>query len=319
MQLNLSSNLIIPEGTQVVTKVYKQALNSQAYKKVGSVGVVTQLPFDNSQPYLITFPDGIVLPFMQHEFTIRRREVPTDLVKKDEDLTQYIIYRCQVGSHAFGLSTDDSDDDIRGIYLLPAELHWSLFKIPEQIEHHQDGRDEVYWELEKYLLLALKANPNILEALWTPLVHYMTPLAEELRSMRTAFLSKYLFKTYSGYVISQFRKMTKALETRGKYKPKHAMHLIRLLLSGIHALKEGDIKVDVSEYRSELLQIKNGEWRFADVKQWALDLEREFNTAWSESHLPEKPDYDSVNRFLIKARRSMVDERITNYESRITN
>jgi len=306
MQLNLSSNFIIPEGTQVVTRIYKKAPDSQIYKKAGSVGVVVQSPPDNSSPYTVMFPDGTTLQFYRSELIIRRHEMTSDLINKNVDLMQYVIYRCQVGSKAFGLATDDSDDDIRGIYLPPAELHWSLFKLPEQIECKRNGTDETYWELEKYLTLALKANPNILETLWTPLVYYKAPIAEELLSMRKAFLSKYLFKTYSGYVISQFRKMTKALEKRGEYKTKHAMHLIRLLISGVHALKESEIRVDVSEYRQELLQIKSGMLSFEEVKRRSLEIEKEFNAALEKTVLPDKPDYERVNRFLIKARRSMV-------------
>jgi hypothetical protein len=33
-----------------------------------------------------------------------------------EDLRPWVIYRCQIGSRAFGLAGDDSDDDLRGIY-----------------------------------------------------------------------------------------------------------------------------------------------------------------------------------------------------------
>ena len=54
-----------------------------------------------------------------------------------------VIYRCVVGSRAFGLDTEDSDVDRRGIYLPPAELHWSLYGVPEQLEH--DGNGECYW------------------------------------------------------------------------------------------------------------------------------------------------------------------------------
>ena len=95
-------------------------------------------------------------------------------------------------------------------------------------------------------VLALKANPNVLETLWTPLVLHTSPLADELRAMRGAFLSQHLFKTYSGYVLSQFRRMAAAVRVGNEYKPKHAMHLVRLLHSGIHALKAGEILVDVS-------------------------------------------------------------------------
>jgi uncharacterized protein len=224
-----------------------------------------------------------------------------------EDLRPYLIYRCQVGSRAFGLAGEDADEDIRGIYLPPARLHWSLFKLPEQLEFADESKDEVYWELEKFLKLALKANPNILETLWTPLVLQADETAAELRGMRAAFLSRHLYKTYSGYVLSQFRRMANAHAKTGAYKAKHAMHLIRLLYSGIEALRDGRIRIDVAEHREELLAIKAGAWSFEQAKAKALELDRRFQEAYRRTQLPEQPDYKRVDEFLIRARRRMVD------------
>jgi len=60
--------------------------------------------------------------------------------------------------------------------LAPAELQWSLFGAPEQFE--DNATQSCYWELQKFLTMVLKANPNILECLYTPLVEYKT-LAEQ--------------------------------------------------------------------------------------------------------------------------------------------
>jgi predicted nucleotidyltransferase len=53
--------------------------------------------------------------------------------------------------------------------------------------------------------MALKANPNILECLYTPIVEHVTPLAQEVLNMRATFLSRVVYQTYNGYVMSQFR------------------------------------------------------------------------------------------------------------------
>lgn len=67
-------------------------------------------------------------------------------------LFDYVIYRCVVGSKAFGLDDANSDTDRRGIYLPPADIHWSMFGVPEQIESKET--EECYWELRKFLTLA---------------------------------------------------------------------------------------------------------------------------------------------------------------------
>jgi uncharacterized protein len=298
---------IISVGTQVVLRTDKRLPGREIVKPAGSIAEVLEAPTSNRQPYMIRFVDGTTLRAKFGELSIRKHELNDELVTPGPDLSRYVIYRVAAGSHAFGLATETSDEDRRGVFLPPAELHWSLFKPPEQIESESDGVEEVCWELEKFLRLALQANPNILETLWTPQVLFVDEIGQELRGLRDAFLSRHLYKTYSGYVLSQFHLLKKRHDKTGEYKPKHAMHLIRLLYSGIHALRTGDIMVDVGAYREELLRIKSGAVPFAEVRTRALELDQLFQQAFAHTQLPERPDYDRVNRFLIRARRRMVD------------
>jgi predicted nucleotidyltransferase len=222
------------------------------------------------------------------------------------NLYERVIYRCVIGSWAYGLEDDQSDTDYRGVYLPPAELHWSLYGVPDQIESH--ATQEHHWELQRFLVLALKANPNVLECLYTPLVEKKTALAEELLAMREAFLSRLVYQTYNGYVMSQFKKMQADLRNQGQVKLKHVMHLIRLLISGIHVLRDGFVPVRVEEHREELLAIKRGEATWEETERWRLNLHAEFDRALTETKLPERPDYERANSFLIKARRLALAE-----------
>jgi len=214
----------------------------------------------------------------------------------------YVIYRCVIGSRAYGLDEPDSDTDYRGIYLPPADLLWSLESVPEQLE--SDATQEVYFELRKFLTLALKANPNVLECLYTPLVEHATPLARELLDMRSIFLSRLAYQTYGAYVTSQFRKLGAELRTTGQVKWKHVMHLLRLLLSGITLLKEADVPVHVGEHRERLLAIRRGQVPWSEVESWRLALQSQFDAAFTTTTLPEQPDRARANAFLIRARRS---------------
>ena len=76
-----------------------------------------------------------------------------------------------------------------------------------------------------------------------------TALALELLDMRAAFLSKLIYQTYNGYVMSQFKKLEQDLRNRGEIKWKHAMHLIRLLLEGVSVLREGFLPRALSSTR----------------------------------------------------------------------
>src|SRR5262249_61155025 len=92
-------------------------------------------------------------------------------------------------------------------------------------------------------------------------------------------------------VLSQFRRMANAHAKTGKYKAKHAMHLIRLLYSGIEALRSGQIRIDVGEHRAELLAVKSGALTFEQARDRALELDRAFQEAYRQTALPERPDY----------------------------
>jgi predicted nucleotidyltransferase len=185
-------------------------------------------------------------------------------------------------------------------------MHWSLFGVPEQLEN--DETQEAYWELQKFIVLALKANPNVLECLYSPIVEFATPLAEELLSIRKVFLSKLVFQTYSGYVASQFKKMQTDIRNQGRVKWKHVMHLIRLLISGIDVLREGELVVRVRDQRDQLLAIKQGEWTFAQADSYRKQLQVEFEHAFQQTSLPDRPDYERANCFLIEARRRALQD-----------
>jgi hypothetical protein len=300
--------LVLPTGTQVVTRVEARVASGDVRPR-GAVGVVVVVPRDGRHAYRVRFPDGAEASLRRADLAIRRHEADTPEAADDGaevDWERYVIYRCVVGSRAYGLEEVGSDTDRRGIYLPPAELHWSLYGVPEQLEN--EARQECYWELQKFLTFALKANPNVLECLYTPLVEMATPLAEDLLAMRSVFLSKLVYQTYNGYVTSQFKKLEADLRNRGALKWKHVMHLIRLLLAGIDVLREGALPVRVEEHREALLAIRRGETAWEEIDVWRLALHREMDAAYQATPLPERPDYERVNAFLIRARRFAAEE-----------
>jgi uncharacterized protein len=214
------------------------------------------------------------------------------------DLFDHVQYRCVTGSSAYGLTREGSDIDRRGFYLPPAELHWSLSGVPEQISR---APDEVYWEAGKFVRLALKANPNVLECLYSPIVETVEPIAAELLAIRHVFLSRQAHRTYSEYVESQFRKFH-----RQEMRWKHAMHLIRLLLAGTALLRDGALPLDVGEHRERLLAIRLGEVPWEEVDAWRTELNRGMDEALERTTLPEGPDVARAEAWLIRARRSAV-------------
>ncbi|GAB5402666.1 MAG: nucleotidyltransferase domain-containing protein [Aureliella sp.] len=296
--------LIYSVGTQVVTRKDVFAHADRIAHPAGAVGVVVRAPVDPAHSYRVKFLDGFEAS-LHHAQLVRLSDYKNEQIHRSDatmnsGLYERVIFRCVIGSRAYGLEDEGSDTDRRGVYLPPAHMHWSLLGVPEQIENEET--QECYWELQKFLVLALKANPNVLECLYSPIVETLTPLGEELIGMRGAFLSKLVFQTYSGYVASQFKKMQGDLRNHGRIKWKHVMHLIRLLMSGIHVLRSGEISVDVGPNRDRLLAIKRGEVPFRDTEAWRSELQSEFEAALAKSSLPDRPDYERANDLLIRAR-----------------
>ncbi len=300
----------IAAGTQIVSLIEVRGTNNSLVHPRGAVGVVTRTPAVAGEKFLVRFPDGFEAPLdltqlevLKH-FKDRLGAVPDSTGAAPAfDLDQFIIYRCVVGSRAYGLDHDDSDTDRRGIYLAPADLQWSLFGAPEQFE--DNAAQSCYWELQKFLSMALKANPNILECLYSPLVEKITPLGEELVAIREIFLSQMIFQTFNGYAMSQFKKIEQDIRNHGEVRWKHAMHLLRLLLTGAATLREGRVPVRADAHRERLLSVKRGEIPWPEVDAWRKELHHDFERALAETKLPERPDYERANTFLLKARRRM--------------
>lgn len=297
-------------GTQVVALIEVRGPSNSLVHPRGAVGVVTRTPAGTESHYLVRFPDGFEGTFTRDQLEILKHFKDRLTPGKDGaatssapvfDLDALVIYRCVVGSRAYGLDTEGSDTDVRGIYLAPAELQWSLYGAPEQFE--DNAAQTCFWELQKFLIMALKANPNILECLYSPLVEKVTPLGQELLDIRDRFLSQMIFQTFNGYALSQFKKIEQDLRNHGEVRWKHAMHLLRLLLTGAATLREASVPVRVEAERERLLAIKRGEVSWEAVDAWRKELHRDFERALSETKLPERPDYEAANAFLVRARR----------------
>jgi hypothetical protein len=297
----------ISAGTQVVSLVEVRGSNDSLVHPRGAVGVVTRTPTGDQTLFLVRFPDGFEKALERTQIEVLKHfkdRLGEAGPAADFELEQFIIYRCVVGSRAYGLDNDDSDIDRRGIYLAPADLQWSLFGAPEQFE--DNAVQSCYWELQKFLSMALKANPNILECLYSPLVEKATPLGAELVAARQGFLSQMIFQTFNGYAMSQFKKIEQDIRNHGAVRWKNAMHLLRLLLTGAATLREGRVPVRVEAHRERLLTVKRGELPWPEVDAWRRELHRDFELALNETKLPERPDYEAANLFLLKARHQMV-------------
>ncbi len=80
------------------------------------------------------------------------------------------------------------------------------------------------------------------------------------------------------------------LEEKYGYDTKHAMHLIRLLRSGVDILKYGVVPVK-REDKDYLLDIRFGKYTYEEIVKESERLKEEVKKVGNKMNLPEEPDY----------------------------
>lgn len=123
------------------------AANDRIAHPAGAVGVIVRSPVDRTHAYRVKFSDGLEAP-VYHAQLVRLSEFKPKSIRDndsplmDTGLFDRVIYRCVIGSRAYGLDDEESATDRRGTYLPPADLQWSLYGVPEQLEN--EASQEVY-------------------------------------------------------------------------------------------------------------------------------------------------------------------------------
>jgi predicted nucleotidyltransferase len=127
------------------------------------------------------------------------KKITIEMVKQNG----WLIFEAIGGSKAYGLDTESSDTDIRGIFILPKELFYSLNYVP-QISNASN--DIVYYELQRFVELLSKNNPNIIEMLNIPEACVLKRDQSMSMLMPDFFLSKLCEQTFANYAMSQVKK-----------------------------------------------------------------------------------------------------------------
>lgn len=209
-----------------------------------------------------------------------------------------IILEGIVGSHAYGIATENSDIDTLGIYVAPTKEILGIHPVKETI--HKTNPDVTYHEGKKFISLAIKCNPTILELLFLEKYTKITPEGLLLVHHRKAFLSRIIYKSYGGYAISQARKLNAKGSFPSKVKnrySKHGRHCFRLLWQGKELLETGNLNVKVKD-TEELMKIGK-----LPVYELVNRFEKEFvEFDKIKTNLPDKPDYETINKILLEIR-----------------
>jgi len=123
-----------------------------------------------------------------------------------------VILKVRHGSHAYGTNTPESDLDIKAVAIEPLKYHLGFLNVFEQYElmaSKSGGIDSVTYSLKKFAKLAADCNPNIIEILYVSDddILFCDKYGERLLLLRDEFLSKRVKFTFSGYMMSQVKRI----------------------------------------------------------------------------------------------------------------
>ncbi|MET0466178.1 MAG: nucleotidyltransferase domain-containing protein [Chitinophagaceae bacterium] len=115
----------------------------------------------------------------------------------------WLIFEAVTGSRSFGLDTANSDTDIRGIFVLPKQLFYSMDYTPQV---SNETNDIVYFELGRFIELLSKSNPNMLELLGTDERFVLQRHDIMDRINLQSIISKQCEQTFANYAYTQVKK-----------------------------------------------------------------------------------------------------------------
>lgn len=232
-----------------------------------------------------------------------------------------LLFATISGAHLYGFPSPDSDYDLRGVHLLPAQEVVGLNDPQWTIERSNDPQsdelelDLVTHDLKKFIRLMLKRNGYVLEQLYSPLIIATSPEHEELKALGRGCITRHHVHHYLGFANNQWRLFEK--ENPPRVKP--LLYVYRVLLTGIHLMQAGEIEANLLHlneqfrlpYIDELVLRKTqGEEQtrlnIRDVeahRQHVETLLARLKEAGTQSTLPEAPSMQpALNDLLIRLR-----------------
>lgn len=196
----------LPNGTEVSTRVDRDTPDRRVPQ--GAVGRVVSS--EGQQVDVLIVGVGVVrydraelLPRKLGQARYARRRAASW-----KALHPCVVLVATVGSRAWGLAHEGSDEDLRGIFALP--FHWTtgLVAPPEDLIR-ADG-SESYWEVGKALRQALRADPNTLEMLFVDDVRPIDPIGARILEARDRFVSREVYSSFGRYALSQLKRLEQA-------------------------------------------------------------------------------------------------------------
>lgn len=235
----------------------------------------------------------------------------------------WLLLEVLVGSRAHHLASSDSDYDYRGVFVVPTVDLLGLGPAAKHTQWIEGQTDNTSWEVGHFLFLATKCNPNILDVFRAGVTRLAPP---EIARKQSLLLWPHLLKAagkqllllwphlvsrrqardaFLGYARNQFKKMMdqEAVDTPRVWK--FGTTYLRVLQQGIDLQETGTYSLAITDpaWRAQLMAVREGRCTRGQIIDNALRLQERLFRAETQSVLPEAPNLDAVNQFLLQVRR----------------
>lgn len=231
-----------------------------------------------------------------------------------------LVFATVSGAHLYGFPSIDSDVDLRGVHVLPANELLGLRRGPETLDADVDRAgaelDLVTHDVVKFVRMMLRRNGYVLEQLLSPLVVTSSTAHDELVALAPACLTRHHAQHYLGFARGQWELFGRT----GRVKP--LLYTLRVLATGTHLLRTGRLEASLpalldlapdwtpdalaAKAADERLQVEGAglpgiEVLQADVERMTLVLEQ----AQRDSALPDEASAEpALHDLVLRLRRS---------------
>lgn len=160
-----------------------------------------------------------------------------------------ILFACESGSRVWGFSSQNSDYDVRFIYMHPRDKYLSIHEFRDVIEmpddratRTQDDLDFSGWDLRKALRLMNKFNPPIREWFMSPIIYRKNHLGAMLGSLAHGIYSP---RACAYHYYHMARNNYREYLQGERVKLKKYLYVMRPLLAMIHIECKGFPPLDL--------------------------------------------------------------------------
>ncbi len=154
-------------------------------------------------------------------------QVPGKLKEIEKEYGIRILYAAESGSRAWKTSTENSDYDVRFIYIRPQTEYLRLDQTRDVLEFPiTDSWDMSGWDLSKTLRLLTSSNSQIYEWFSSPLVYVDDGFSDRFRPVLDAYFAT---KTVAKHYLHQAEMKMKRIEKAEMPKLKHYLYSLQYL------------------------------------------------------------------------------------------